>query len=504
MSAIGILLGAAFSFYLWTASSSDNPFAFGPRPSNYYQDFYNSNDFLYTLNYYNLLSDAFLSGRLSLLVEPRKELLDLPDPYHPVFNTGLRLHDAALYNGKYYLTSGPTPALVLFTPFHLIFTRDMPENLAAALFCFGGLCWSVLLLTLLTRTYLPKTPLWMQLTAVLCLSLSNVAPFILRTRGFYSVQISSGYCFLFGGFYWALAGALKEGRARLWRLVLGSLFLGLAVGSRPHHILAATFLLLLWLKFSRERQDHRIGEALRESCCLFLPYLMCIGLLALYNFARFGSPAEFGYGYALTAGVSQREWNRFDPKRILPDLFFYFLAPSDMSLGFPFFRLAAPQYPWALPEDYYGPEPVAGILTNMPFLGILSLAPLLYGGVHGIRYVRLTVGFFVFLGLTLACIIGALSATMRYAVDFVSLFLLAAILVWFHLDTQWRGAKVKRSFLRCVSVGFMLYGCLFNLAISLTGYGPQDSLRYHNPKAYQRIEKFFIPLQRLVVKYLIS
>src|SRR3990172_4889103 len=109
MSAIGILLGVAFSFYLWTASSSNNPFSFGPRPSNYYRDFYGSKDYRNKQNYYNMLSDAFLSGRLSLLLEPRKELLDLPDPYDPSLNAQFKLHDVSLYNGKYYLPSGPTP-----------------------------------------------------------------------------------------------------------------------------------------------------------------------------------------------------------------------------------------------------------------------------------------------------------------------------------------------------------------------------------------------------------
>src|SRR5712692_5662699 len=131
-----LFLAIVFAFYLWTASSSgNNPFTFGKKLSDHY----------------NLLSDAFLAGRLSLLVEPSKELLDLPDPYDPSLNAKFRLHDASLYKGKYYLYFGPVPALTFFIPFRLILHRDLPENFAVALFCFGGLVWSILLLNLLAK-----------------------------------------------------------------------------------------------------------------------------------------------------------------------------------------------------------------------------------------------------------------------------------------------------------------------------------------------------------------
>jgi len=63
--AVASFLGGILSFYLWTASSSGNPFQFGKKPRGYY----------------NLLTDAFLAGRLSLLVEPKPELLALPNPH---------------------------------------------------------------------------------------------------------------------------------------------------------------------------------------------------------------------------------------------------------------------------------------------------------------------------------------------------------------------------------------------------------------------------------------
>ena len=61
--------------------------------------------------YYDLLAWGLWQGRLDLPVTPSPELLALPDPYDPAQNSAYRLHDASLYEGKYYLYWGPLPAL---------------------------------------------------------------------------------------------------------------------------------------------------------------------------------------------------------------------------------------------------------------------------------------------------------------------------------------------------------------------------------------------------------
>ena len=66
---------------------------------------------------YNLLAKGYLSGHLSLSILPAPELLALPDPYDPIANARLRIWDATLFKGRYYLYFGPTPALLLFAPF---------------------------------------------------------------------------------------------------------------------------------------------------------------------------------------------------------------------------------------------------------------------------------------------------------------------------------------------------------------------------------------------------
>src|SRR5262249_41727877 len=91
--------------------------------------------------FYNHLGRALSAGHLYLPLEPSPELLALADPWDPRRNASLGTLDLVLYNRRYYLYHGPTPALILFTPYRLITGHDLPEAFAAFLFCwFAYLC----------------------------------------------------------------------------------------------------------------------------------------------------------------------------------------------------------------------------------------------------------------------------------------------------------------------------------------------------------------------------
>jgi hypothetical protein len=162
---------------------------------------------------YNLLANGYLSGQLSLSILPAPELLALPDPYDPITNARFRLHDATLFNGRYYLYFGPTPALLLFAPFRLATSLDFPQSLAVALFCSVGLLFVFLLLRFLAVQFLPKPPsIWLQLAGMWALAFCSVAPFLLRRPAMYEVAISCGYALVFASLYCFATGSLVARR----------------------------------------------------------------------------------------------------------------------------------------------------------------------------------------------------------------------------------------------------------------------------------------------------
>jgi hypothetical protein len=473
---LGVLALVA-CFYVWTATSSANPIEFGGGKTDYY----------------NLQSDAFLHGQFSLLVQPAKELLALPDPYDPVANAPYRLHDLSLYHDHYYLPWGPTPALTLFIPFRALGLGDMPENLAVVLFSLAGLFFSVLLLRLLLRRFLPGTPAWLEVVAVVALALSNVAPFILRRPAVYEVALSAGYCFVFAGLYFLASGSLGE-RPSLPRLGLGSLCLGLAGGCRPHLLLVGGAGAVCWWWLARGRDP---TTRLRLAAVLGGPLLVCVAALLVYNAARFHSPTEFGQTYQL-AGVEVRKKQTFELGYVVPGLYYYLLAPARLTLDFPYFQLPPPPaYPGRVPAGYDGVEVTGGLLPNVPILlFLLGAVPFVLT-----RRLRLPTGLGE-IAAVLICLGGALilvlsfafwGTTMRYEMDFTTLLLLAALLVWLAAV-----AATRRPLRRVFAVGgvvLVAYGALVGVAISMTGY--YDSLRTGSPGQYRALERFFSPLPTL-------
>src|SRR5687768_6022356 len=94
-------------------------------------------DFGYDLGgYYNELGRAFASGQLHLPVQPSPKLLALPNPWDPLAHPEYKMHDLALFNGRYYLYHGAGPAVILFTPWRLLTGYDLPENFGLILLCY--------------------------------------------------------------------------------------------------------------------------------------------------------------------------------------------------------------------------------------------------------------------------------------------------------------------------------------------------------------------------------
>jgi hypothetical protein len=480
-------LCAVMLFYLWTASTSYNrPFRFtfagdlGKLGGSHRGE--NAVDF------YNALADAFMAGKTHLLIYPRKELRDLSLSYDSFENYRYGLHDAALYKGKYYLYYGPVPAVALFIPFRFVFGTNIPQDLAVVIFSFGGVLFSVMAFSSLAKAYFPKMPFSLFFSSVVCLSLCNLAPFLLRRPAFYEVAISSGYFFLSGCFYFLFSGGLgKEIRPR--RIWLGSLFLGLGVGCRPNLILAAPVLLLVWMRIFREKSGGADRKPIAGLCGVFCPFLLIVFVLGLYNYVRFGSFLETGIGYNRIGGHGIGRSFNFS---YLPrGLYFYLFYPCEINFNFPFFHLMR-GLPGQISGAYKRVEPVAGIFRNLIFLNIIFAAPFFYKRMIRVaRYVTLGILFLVFFSLLNVVVFSALSVvnTMRYLADLVPHLSLAAVLLWAFMDNALAGRKKARMALSAGMITAIAYSCIFSIAISFTGY--YDLLRVNNPDIFYSISRFF-------------
>lgn len=485
-----VLLGA-LAFYMWTAATS---FPFDFRSSN--------------ADVYNELTTGFLHGHTYLTITPPPGLLHLANPYNPVQNASynLQYHDLALYGRHFYSAWGPTPVLTLFAPFRIT-GLTMPESFAAALYAFLGLVCAVMLLEALAARLLPRTPKWVLVVSSVGLALTNVLPFLLRRPIQYEVAVSCGYCFEMAGL-WLTVTAVLGPQVRPWRLALGSLCLGLAVGGRPTMVVggAVALAVALW-EIRRRHGSYRIrrGEGSYRVLVYALgPFVICGVLLLLYNEVRFHSVANFGDRYEL-ASIDQTKAKFFSLSYVVPGLLSYLLVPARLALTFPhaFLQTAAAD-PITLPANYLGSpsyplpaEPAGGVLSTMPITLLLLILPLLWSKKRSERGVLFAATGLALLGLLIATMLAwsVFGTTQRYEVDFASLFLIPALLTWALVLDRYRPGTALRRMWAVMGVALVLFGALVGTAVSFTGYS--DLLREEHPRVFDTLEDVTGPLATL-------
>ena len=456
-------------FYSWTASNG-RTFGLG-QPQD---------------GFYNMMTDALLHGQLHLREEPDPELFELSDPYDATRNSRMRLHDASLYRGKYYLYFGVVPALLLFLPLRVTGLGDLPESLAAVIFATTGLLAWLAVLRHLLRAHFAGTPGGVRAVGYVTLGLASVVPFALRGASVYEVAITAGYACLAGA-TWFFITAGKGGRLSTARLALGGLLLGLAVGCRPNHIVLVPLLPLLAWPAVRGT-----GTRARAAFAVLVPLGACLLLLGAYNHARFDRWLEFGTRFTLSGGP-RPAW--LDPRAIPAVVWFQFLAPPTATRDFPFF-LPRTDYPGPPLEGFYAESSVTGAFAHAPFLLILFVAAPLLRGLRSPAPDELRWRLLVLAtaGLVSPLLTGFAfpAAAMRYQVDFVPFLVVPALLLW-QLAAE-RAAGRMRVVLSALGLAAIAWS--WALAVILSLSGSSDTLRRLNPELWQALERRAEPLRR--------
>jgi hypothetical protein len=288
--------------------------------------------------YYGLLTQALADGQLSLEMEPDPLLLRLENPYAGP-QGARRPQDMSFFRGKFYLYFGVTPAVILMVPWKVITGTYLLEVTATAFFCFGGFVLAEVWLVGVKRRLFPGlSPAWTVL-ALLVMGFGSPAFRLSNNSTFYAVPIAAAFFCLMAAVVLVdrALRAAKPFPSNAW-LAGASLALGLAVGARPNYVVCVGLLLLpagwLWLRAPRERRPR--GPALGIWAACVLPAAAVGAGLALYNYLRFGDPAEFGIHYTLS-GFDQRAMRLMGTDEFAGNLRMYLMLPANTMRYYPFF-----------------------------------------------------------------------------------------------------------------------------------------------------------------------
>ncbi len=341
-----MLAGLVCAFYFWTAAPESPRLLVGRENTSYY----------------NLLVRGLLKRQLALDVPVDPYLATLAKPYDPVQRAGHGLHDASYYKGKYYIYFGLTPVLVLFLPAKVLTGWFVSENLAVVVFSAAGFLVSVVLLRAIARSLGAGGGL--VVAGVLVLGLATMVPPLLRRPAMWEIPISCGYFFFMLTLY-ALWRTMADAGKKSW-LALASLAMGLCIGARPVYLPGSVCLLapLAWVAQGAGRDFWRQRRWWRLAACATGP-ILAVGLgLALYNYARFGNPLEFGQTYQM-AGDDITKLKLFSPGYIPYNLRIYLFSTPGLTPYFPF--LTVINLPPA-PAGQFGVEDPYGVLPCIPWV----------------------------------------------------------------------------------------------------------------------------------------
>ncbi|HKE23205.1 MAG TPA: hypothetical protein VKB88_12645, partial [Bryobacteraceae bacterium] len=418
--------------------------------------------------YYNHLARGFAEGHLYVPIRPSSELLAMPNPWSPSIDDRYRMQDMALFGGRYYLYFGAAPAVVLFLPWRLVTSHDLPENFALFLFCFGGyLFYCAAFLRLLQMAGACPRPLVLGVM-LLALGVCQSVPFLLNRVWVYEIAIGGGYFFTAGGVYALTRGIAHQSNVR-WLVIAGLMF-GLATASRPDLMFAGGVAAAgLWF-YGPERK--------RWMLSFLAGFGAILAAIAVYNYQRFGNPFEFGFRYQL-AGLGQ---NRVDVSlgHLLPGIFHFLLAPPEFSAVFPWVRIVL-RHPFTLPADYFV-EPIVGAVWLAPFvIGIMFLPRR-----KVLRQVRALLWIITGSGVSIALFLMSTHlVTQRYEVDFLPLMVFAALTGFAAVD------RPLRSTIPLVMA--IIFGTVLNLAVAISG--PYEEMLANRPQQYARLARIFSPIR---------
>lgn len=406
------------------------------------------------------LVDAFGDGKLELDIDVDPKLEELENPYDWGARDGIvYAWDHLFVDGKYYSYYGIAPVVLFFLPYHKITGHYFSVNLAVLLFCMVGIVFLTLTFYEFIKRFFPKIPLGCSIAGYIVMLLTCGVWYNVYWALFYMTAISSGFMFLTAGAYFLISsGIFRNEKISLVRTALSSLFIGLAVLSRPTlavYAICAYVIYAMNLKRSMYVSDDKSENTrrIKYALCGGLP-LALLGLAQMaYNFARFGSPLDFGIKYSLT--INDFINSEFHLVFMMLGAFTYLIAPPIFRSTYPF---VSTEFNLFDVNGYYYrcPETVSGILfMALPVIGYVFSAKVLRRLPDKKSCINaiLTVGLpCLVMPIVIICSVWESGYAIRYIADFAWEMVIGALAILFWLYTRSKNETKKKQFRQFMAV----------------------------------------------------
>ena len=253
-------------------------------------------------NQYELITEAFLEGRLDFAYGDEDALAELENPYDPDERkeSGVRYHwDHAYYNGKYYMYFGVVPVFLVFMPYRVLTGTALTTYHATQIFSAATVLGIFALFYLLSKLFFKKMPYSVYLALSVAFSVMSVW-YASAEPALYCTAITAALALETWSIWFFVRAVWGEGseNKKILLAAVGALLGALVFGCRPPIALANILVIPMLYVFIRQRKF--TVKLLGKLIMAALPYAFVAAGLMLYNYARFENPFEFGQAYQLT------------------------------------------------------------------------------------------------------------------------------------------------------------------------------------------------------------
>ncbi len=435
------------------------------------------------------LPEAFANGQVSLIETPSEELLALENPYDWSQRNEAGIYylwDHLLFEGKYYSYYGIAPVMLLFLPYYLITGNYFPTPEAVLLFGGLGILFLSLLFLEFCKIFCKKIPVNILLSSLVILQLSSGVWYNFCSPLFYEIAQTSGFLFTTAGFFFLLrARLISEGKIRFGSLIAAGFCLAAAVLCRPtlalYCVTALPFIAFGFFKLKKRLKEKWSEERGKRFWGGFGYLAAALGFFALfggaqmwYNWARFGSPLDFGIQYSLTINDFTRAQYHTD---------FVMIGLYNFLVAFPSIR---PDFPYVFSNyssldtnGYYflATNNAGGMLWRaLPTFGYFGV-----GKAHGLlqkgersRAWLLWLPVCIIAPLVILFSIWESGYAVRYCTDFAWQMVLGGMGILYLLYSRWAHPQTKtileRFFIISAILAVVVNGALVYGFISRQGY----------------------------------
>lgn len=411
---------------------------------------YSNGELLDHRDQYEVFSKMLMKGQLSFDYEVDPDFAELKNPYDNNARTGSGADykwDHAYHDGKYYMYFGIVPEVTTFLPYLLITGKTLDTIYASTLSIELLIIGIFVFMNMLAKKYFPGTSFALYIIMSVLAS-TAIGITLAKITSMYTIPISFAVMFGVWGLYFWMSAKKNEKEYSKGRLFLGSLCIAFIFGCRPQVGIVMLLALPLFWKDAFINRILLSKKSYGSLLCLLLPFVAVAVWLMWYNFARFGSPFDFGANYNLTTNDMTKRGIKLD--RTLFGLFSLLFQPAAITAQFPFVSSAT------LLTSYQGITITEGIIG-----GCFFTQPILAVGVFGytirekLKKLNLWPVWLMLLSMSFViCFVDIqISGILeRYICDFSWLLYIAAAMVLFQFSGEICHAGTRIWFNRLIAI----------------------------------------------------